>query len=72
MREVEAKETWKAMDEAKVEDFKKNSIFAEWDFHGGEFLKTGYNLTRVTVPLTMRSLADEAEISSPVWFVRST
>lgn len=64
MREDEAKETWKAMDDAKVEDFKKNSIFANWDFHGGELVKTGYNLTRVITFLTICVLYDADFVSS--------
>ena len=46
-REEETKEAWRAMDDVKAEDFKENSIFANWDFHGGEIIKTGYNIIRV-------------------------
>lgn len=70
MREDEAKETWKAMDDAKVQDFKDNSIFASWGFHGGELVKTGYNITRVTTCSTMHCLY-EANSSLLVWPLRS-
>ena len=48
-REVETKEAWKAMDDARAEDFKKNSTFANWGFYGGELVKTGYNIMKVAV-----------------------
>lgn len=69
-REEETKEAWRAMDDVKAEDFKKNSIFANWAFHGGEIIKTGYNIIRAgtcDVGVYMLGLADTSSI---VWLVR--
>ena len=45
-RESEAKETWRALDAAGVEELKKSSV-SEWSFDGGELVKNGYGITKV-------------------------
>ena len=44
-REPEAKETWKALDAAGVEEIKKSPI-SEWPLDAGGLLKNGYNITK--------------------------
>lgn len=44
--EPEARETWRAVDEAATEQFKK-SKFSEWDFGVGELVKTSHRMIRV-------------------------
>ncbi|KIP01899.1 hypothetical protein PHLGIDRAFT_96569 [Phlebiopsis gigantea 11061_1 CR5-6] len=45
MREPEAKETWRAMDEAGVAEFKKSAV-SEWPYGAGEIVKNGWNVTK--------------------------
>lgn len=56
------------MDDAKAEDFKKNSIFAKWDFHGGELVKTGHSIVRVSSSVALYML-DQADVRFAVWLV---
>ena len=46
MREPEAKETWRAMDEAGVAEFKKSAV-SEWPYGAGDIVKNGWNVTKV-------------------------
>ncbi|THH01139.1 hypothetical protein EW026_g1507 [Hermanssonia centrifuga] len=39
-REPEAKETWRAMSIDNAEEFKKSSLYVEWDYGGGEMVKS--------------------------------
>ncbi|GJE95045.1 FAD/NAD(P)-binding domain-containing protein [Phanerochaete sordida] len=45
-REPEAKETWRAMDDAAAEDFKRASPVAQWDHGAGELVRNGVNVTK--------------------------
>ena len=49
-REVEARETWRAVDEAAAEAFKKTE-FSEWDFGAGDLVKSSTKILRVTQSL---------------------
>ncbi|GJE95023.1 FAD-dependent monooxygenase [Phanerochaete sordida] len=45
-REAEAKEDWRAIDEAAAEDFKKNSPFADWPYGAGELVKNSLKIIK--------------------------
>ncbi|EKM53944.1 uncharacterized protein PHACADRAFT_145467 [Phanerochaete carnosa HHB-10118-sp] len=45
-REPEAKETWRAMDAAAAEEFKKNSPVAQWDYGAGEIVRNATTVTK--------------------------
>lgn len=59
------------MDDVKAEDFKKNAIFATWDYHGGELVRSGYNVVKV-ITLKFLRMPAQTNPSSLVWLVRSS
>lgn len=59
------------MDDAKAEDFKQNAIFAKWDYHGGELVRSGYNVVKVMTFKCLRMPA-QTNTSFLVWLVRSS
>jgi salicylate hydroxylase len=49
LREPEAKEAWRNLEEAAAEEVKK-SAFSQWDFGAGELVRNSYNIVKVTSP----------------------
>ena len=45
--EPEARESWKAIDDKTADQFKKNSLFSQWDFGAGKAIKMSTDVIKV-------------------------
>ena len=68
LREPEAKEAWRNLDDVATESV-KSSLFSKWDFGAGDIVKNSFNIVKVS--FFLHQLLNDASSSVSVWLLRS-